>query len=120
MGCLGSLTAAGRSAQPFADPRDRWAYVALFGGVLLTAICSSYYHLAPDNARLVWDRLPMTVGFMGLLAAMITERIDPRLGRALLVPLIFAGVGSVVYWFWTEQTAPEICGRMVSCSSDRC
>ena len=47
------------------DMRDRWPYVALFGGVFLTAICSSYYHLAPDNARLVWDRLPMTVGFMG-------------------------------------------------------
>ena len=102
VGLLGLATVrAGRSA--FADPRDRWAYFALFGGVLLTSICSSYYHLAPDNARLVWDRLPMTVGFMGLLAAMITERIDPRVGRALLVPLVFAGVGSVGYWFWTEQ-----------------
>ena len=86
----------------FDDPRDRWPYLALFAGVLLTAICSSYYHLAPDNARLVWDRLPMTVGFMGLFAAMLTERVNPRLGRALLVPLVFAGVGSVVYWFWTE------------------
>lgn len=100
VGLLGLLRLRGSAV--FRDPRDRWAYVALFGGVLLTAVCSSYYHLAPDNARLVWDRLPMTVGFMGLFAAMLTERVNPRLGRALLVPLIFAGVGSVVYWFWTE------------------
>lgn len=84
------------------DMRDRWPYVALFGGVFLTAICSSYYHLAPNNARLVWDRLPMTVGFMGLLAALVSERVDRRAGRALLVPLLIAGVASVLYWDWTE------------------
>src|ERR1041385_9055308 len=33
----------------------------LFGGVLLTCFGSSWYHLAPDDARLVWDRLPMTM-----------------------------------------------------------
>ena len=101
VGLLGIATVRA-AKRTFDDPRDRWPYFALFAGVLLTAACSSYYHLAPDNARLVWDRLPMTVGFMGLFAAMLTERVNPRLGRALLVPLIFAGVGSVVYWFWTE------------------
>jgi predicted membrane channel-forming protein YqfA (hemolysin III family) len=88
----------------FVDPRDRWPYSALFAGVFLTAICSSYYHLAPDNARLVWDRLPMTVGFMGLLAALISDRVDRRAGRALLAPLLVGGVASVVYWHWTELT----------------
>ena len=67
-----------------------------------TAICSSYYHLAPDNARLVWDRLPMTVGFMGLLAALVSERVDRSAGRTLLVPLLIAGVALVLYWDWTE------------------
>src|SRR4051812_18029238 len=27
--------------------------------LILTAAGSSYYHLAPDDARLVWDRLPI-------------------------------------------------------------
>ena len=31
--------------------------------MLLTAVGSSYYHLAPDNERLFWDRLPMTIAF---------------------------------------------------------
>jgi len=39
----------------FVEGRERWAYFAVFLGLLLTAFGSSYYHLAPDNARLVWD-----------------------------------------------------------------
>src|ERR1700720_3168173 len=37
---------------------------ALFLGILLTGFGSSYYHLAPDDGTLFWDRLPMTIGFM--------------------------------------------------------
>jgi hypothetical protein len=40
---------------------------------------------------------------MGLLAAVITERIGPRAGLALLGPLVCLGAGSVAYWHWTEQ-----------------
>jgi hypothetical protein len=45
------------------------AATALFVGILLTGFGSSYYHLAPDDGTLFWDRLPMTIGFMALLAA---------------------------------------------------
>lgn len=87
---------------PFHEPWERWPYAALFGGVVLTTFGSSYYHLAPDNARLVWDRLPMTVGFMGLLTAVLTERVSPRLGRWVFVPLLVGGAASVGYWHWSE------------------
>jgi len=63
------------SRQRFIDARERWPYVFVFLGLLLTACGSAYYHLAPDNARLVWDRLPMTVVFMPLVAAMLMERV---------------------------------------------
>jgi hypothetical protein len=69
---------------------------------LLTAIGSSYYHLAPDNARLVWDRLPMTIVFMALVAAMIEERISVRAGLWLLPFLLAIGVFSVWQWYWSE------------------
>jgi hypothetical protein len=36
----------------------------LFAGVTLSSLGSSYFHLAPDNARLMWDRLPMTIAFI--------------------------------------------------------
>ena len=81
----------------------RWEYVALFGGTLLTAFGSAYYHLAPDDGRLVWDRLPMTIAFMGLVAAVLAERVSVRAGHVVLVPLLVAGAGSVAYWHWTEQ-----------------
>jgi hypothetical protein len=86
----------------FRDPVERWSYLLLFVGVTLTAFGSSYYHLAPDNDRLVWDRLPMAIGFMGLLAAIVAERVSAPLARRLLVPLLVLGCGSVLYWHWTE------------------
>lgn len=86
----------------FIDARERWAYVFVFLGLLATAIGSSYYHLAPDNARLVWDRLPMTLAFMGLVAAMISERISVPTGLYLLPVLLLVGVGSVILWWHSE------------------
>jgi len=35
-------------------------------GLRLTAVGSAYHHLAPDNQRLSWDRLPMTLAFMAV------------------------------------------------------
>ena len=78
-------------------------YFAFFVGVALTCFGSSYYHLAPDNARLVWDRLPMSVAFMAFLAAMIAERASERAAAWLLVPLIACGIASLVYWSWSES-----------------
>ncbi len=86
----------------FIDPRERWAYFFVFAGLLLTALGSSFYHLAPDNARLVWDRLPMTLAFMGLVSAMISERVGVDIGFYSLPVLLLMGVGSVVLWWYSE------------------
>jgi hypothetical protein len=87
---------------PFLHQWDRWPYAALFLGALLTTVGSSWFHLAPDNARLVWDRLPMTIGFIGLLTAVVSERIGVRVARLLFIPFLVLGAASVVYWYWTE------------------
>lgn len=86
----------------FSRPSDRWAYGVLFLGIALTGLGSAYYHLAPDNARLVWDRMAMAFSFAALLSAVVTERIDGTIGVALLVSLAAASVGSVLYWHITE------------------
>jgi hypothetical protein len=91
-----------RIAEHFVDPQERWPYLFVFAGLLLTAFGSSYYHLAPDNARLVWDRLPMTITFMGMVAAVIAERISVRLGLWLLPFLLCVGLASVFEWYWSE------------------
>jgi hypothetical protein len=86
----------------FLDSRERWPYMIAFAGLLLTAFGSSYYHLVPSNARLVWDRLPMTIVFMAIVAAMIAERVELRLGLILLPLLLIVGIASVLQWYESE------------------
>jgi hypothetical protein len=86
----------------FVDRRERWPYLLVFVGVLLTAFGSAYYHLEPNNARLVWDRLPMTIAFMAVVAAMIAERINVRVGLWLLPILVLLGMSSVLQWYLSE------------------
>jgi hypothetical protein len=76
---------------------------ALFTGVLLTFFGSAYYHLAPDDARLVWDRLPMTIVFMSLLAGVVSNEVDSPSGRWLLAFLVSCGVASVFWWSVTKD-----------------
>lgn len=87
----------------FASSAERWPYAVFFVGVLLTALGSAYYHLAPDNETLFWDRLPMTIAFMGLVASQIVDRINVRLGLALLLPMLLVGAASVIYWSISER-----------------
>jgi len=86
----------------FADPDERWPYLGAFFGMVLTAFGSAYYHLAPDNQRLVWDRMPMTTVFMSMVAAVIAERISVRAGLRLWPWLLALGVASVEQWHFSE------------------
>ena len=80
----------------------RVVYIVLFVGVLLTGVGSAYYHWNPNNDTLVWDRIPMTIVFMALLSATISELISKKLGVQLLLPFLVVGIGSVLWWHYTE------------------
>lgn len=81
----------------------RLAWMTFFIGVVLVALGSGYYHFAPDSGALVWDRLPMTLGFMGLFVALLAEHIDERLEKALLVPALALGASSVLWWRYSDD-----------------
>ena len=87
----------------FEFPGERWPYAVFFLGILLTAAGSAWYHLAPDNETLFWDRLPMTIAFMGLVSSQVVDRISVRAGLVLLGPMLLVGMASVVYWIVTER-----------------
>jgi predicted membrane channel-forming protein YqfA (hemolysin III family) len=79
-----------------------WAGYRLFLiALVLTAIGSGFYHLAPDNARLIWDRLPIALACAGLLAAV---RADTHAAGKYDVAL-FAGAAvlSVAWWYVSEK-----------------
>jgi hypothetical protein len=77
--------------------------IVLFLGILLTGFGSSYYHWNPNDDTLFWDRVPMTLFFMAILAATIEERVNARAGAVLLWPLLAIGVFSLLLWRWTDD-----------------
>lgn len=81
----------------------RTVYIVLFSAVVMIAFGSGYYHLWPENWTLMWDRLPMSVVFMALFTIIIGEFISVRLGKVLFMPLISAGIISVLYWYFSES-----------------
>jgi hypothetical protein len=97
VGGLGWLRAGRLASPPLATH-----YRVLCAAIALVAIGSGWYHHAPSNAALVWDRLPMTVAFMTLFSALIADRISWFAGRALLWPLVVAGISSIAWWVRTE------------------
>lgn len=100
VGALGLATLSSRRGEA---RETRIMYLVFFASVFLTAIGSAYYHLGPNNLTLLWDRLPMAVGFTSILAAIVSERCGPRTGRRLFPWLLFAGFASVVYWHWFDD-----------------
>ncbi len=101
-GLWGLVIVLGARAR-FQVAQERWPWAVFFLGLVLTAFGSAYYHLAPDNERLFWDRLPITVAFMALVSSQVVDRISVRAGVALLVPLLVVGAASVVFWRATER-----------------
>jgi hypothetical protein len=91
------------STDAFITPGERRPYWPFFTGIALTGAGSAYYHWRPDNATLFWDRLPMTIAFMALLASVIGERISRHAGQRCLWPLLIAGAASTLYWHLGEQ-----------------
>ena len=105
LGILGILVVSGkRSRVVLAERSDAWPYLAFFIGVALVSAGSAYYHWAPSNDRLLWDRLPMSIAFMAFCSAIIADRIDAKAGNVWLLPMLIGlGLISLVYWNWTES-----------------
>jgi hypothetical protein len=103
-GLLGLIYTIPRQPTPaFREKHERWPYIVFFLGTALTCFGSAYYHWSPNNGTLVWDRLPMAVGFMGIFAGVLGDRIGPKTGRFCLAPMLLIGIFSVLYWYFGEM-----------------
>lgn len=97
VGVVGMARLASRQRTRFSPATEAGMWcVAL--GLVGTAMGSVWYHLNPNDASLVWDRLPMTLVFAGVLGTAIAQRVGNDLGRLSLALLVPFGIASVAYW----------------------
>jgi Ceramidase len=80
-----------------------WSWRVFFGAVIFISAGSAYYHWAPNNWTLFWDRLPMAIGFMALFVALLSEFLHDRFEVMLLILLCLLGIASVIYWHFTDD-----------------
>jgi len=103
IGGLLALNKCKDNPHQFSRKLETLPFIIAFVGIAFVGVGSAYYHLNPTNCTLVWDRLPMTIGFMAIVSLIISERIDFKGGLYLLPILLVAGIGSVWYWHLTES-----------------
>jgi hypothetical protein len=106
IGLIGMLFASHK--RNFVQSSERWPYFIFFLGVTLTCFGSAYYHWNPNDQRLVWDRLPITLAFMAVLDAIIGERLGVRAAKWLLPCLLLLGLASVLFWQRTGDLRPYV------------
>ncbi|MDH4114026.1 MAG: ceramidase [Burkholderiaceae bacterium] len=80
-------------------------YFVFFAGTLLTAFGSAWYHADPRDSTLVWDRLPIALGFAGLVAGTLGDRAPSR-ATALTIAFSAAAVAAVGTWALTGNLLP--------------
>jgi hypothetical protein len=73
-------------------------YVILIA-TLMIGLGSSYYHWNPNDNTLLWDRLPMAIVFMGIVAATL---------KRFYGSLVCLGIGSVLWWHFTGELLPYV------------
>ncbi len=96
-----------KTGDAFGAQRNAWPYALLFLGVLLTAFGSAWYHAQPNDMTLVWDRLPMALGFAGLIAGTLVDRAPLR--TLWWLPAFAAvGAGTVIHWHVTANLVPYL------------
>jgi hypothetical protein len=100
---LAGAWALGRVARAALPRWERIAGFVFAAGLVLTGLGSAWYHAAPCNATLVWDRLPLSALFPTVFAVVIGDRVGPGAGRALLAPLVAGAVASVLWWQRTDD-----------------
>jgi hypothetical protein len=82
----------------------RVGYGLFLMALLLTSIGSTYYHLAPDDWRLVWDRLPIALACSGLLAGVRAQLMPNVHVRVEIVGLTVLALASVMWWYVGQRS----------------
>ncbi|XP_072998545.1 uncharacterized protein [Typha latifolia] len=72
-----------------------FGWALFYAGNAAVAFGSAYYHLKPDDDRIVWDRLPMMISASSVLSILVIERVDERIGISCLFSLLLLVLVSI-------------------------
>lgn len=86
----------------------RPGYLLFLAALAMTAAGSFFYHLSPDDARLVWDRIPIALACAGLLAAVHAENTGSAREARNAGILAAAAIASVMWWFHSGDLRPYL------------
>jgi len=80
----------------------RAGYTLFAVGLVLTSLGSGFYHLSPDNFRLVFDRIPIALAAAGLIAGTRAATVAPSQSPGFTITLGIAAIASVLWWYATD------------------
>lgn len=95
---------AGGSGQP--TGAQRAIAVLFFSGLVVTALCSTWYHIQPDTSGLAVDRVGMVCAFAGLLGLAVADRVSARAGYWTTGAVFALGPVSVYVWVVSTNLLP--------------
>ncbi|GIX28577.1 MAG: membrane protein [Burkholderiales bacterium] len=122
VGWLGLRFLRGPGRLAFLEERGHWPYLAFFAGAVLTGLGSAYYHWAPTDDTLAWDRAAMTLVFSALVAAALADRSDSKAVLPAFLLIAALGVGTVAYWrasaaLGAENVLPYLAFQAAACAA---
>ncbi|MBR7801587.1 hypothetical protein [Undibacterium fentianense] len=80
------------------------AYLFFAVSILVTTIGSGFYHLAPNDGRLFWDRLPIALACASLIAAVRLDQFHPPSTARMVVELSVGCVLALLSVIWWKYT----------------
>ncbi len=106
LGLAGLWAAVLHAPQRVVDAGARGWLAWVFGGLVATAVGSGYYHMAPDDWRVFWDRMGMVPVFAGVLALAVQSQLGSRPAQITAGLVALCGPLSLVVWLRTGQLLP--------------
>lgn len=101
-GVLGALEVF-KTTTAFARSFEKIPFMTFFVTLFLTGLGSGLFHFSVNMGTLFWDRLPISLSFMALMAALLGDRTTAKIGVRALIPFLLIGAASVFVWDWSER-----------------
>ncbi|CAL9230011.1 unnamed protein product [Arabidopsis halleri] len=97
IGVLGFVLCIGGSFFNISLKGEIWGWTLFYAGIASLAFGSAFYHLKPDDNRIVWDTLPILIAYSSLFSSFLVERAGEIVGLCCLIVLLFISLFSIAY-----------------------